>query len=265
MSTPGMTVTDAPSSSAGVGVFVAVTTTGSTCLTSCAAAAPAMSVTTSVTAAIRTMRHSSSAKELDVSLRAGFLTRGSSRPSMPSHRRLATVAPPSGTWTTLPAHSGATVPDSHRLPSRTEHVICTGLPLSPPLIGELHARTSARALVHGDGTPEHVFQQPLLQHFAGSADARDLAGAQQQQPVTELCREIQVVRDEQDRHTALAVQPAQQRRGLCLVTQIEVRGGLVEDEQSRLLRQGASQQRTLAFAAGQTIERQRREREGLRR
>src|SRR5262249_39477104 len=109
--------------SAGVSIFVAVTTTGSVCFTSCAVAALAASTSAITVAIVRIIRHSFSAKGLDDSLRAGFLTRGSSRSSMPSHRRARDSGSlAGGTRTTLPTHSGATVPASHRLPSHPERV-----------------------------------------------------------------------------------------------------------------------------------------------
>src|SRR5206468_2299674 len=136
---------------------------------------------------------------------------------------------------------------------------------SPPLVRELDDRASARTLVHGDVTAEHAFQQPLLEDVDGGADARDLARAQQQQAVAQLGGQVQVVRDEQDRHAALAVQAPQQRRRLRLVAQVEMRGGLVEHEEPRLLGQRPREQGALALAARELLERQRSQRERLRR
>src|SRR5438876_4005093 len=268
-----MTVTEAPSCSRGVSTFVAVTTTGSVCFTSgvcftsCAAAVLTASARATMVTTVRIMLHSFSAKGLEDSLRAGFLTRGSTRPPTPSHRPL--------TATVAPAHAGPgrRSPLTVARPCR----LLTGFPrtrsgfsrghasASPPLVRELDDRASARTLVHGDVTAEHAFQQPLLEDVDGGADARDLARAQQQQAVAELGGQVEIVRDEQDRHAALAVQPPQQRRRLGLVAQVEMRGGLVEHEQPRLLGQRPREQRPLALAPRELLERQRSQCERLRR
>src|SRR5436309_14213108 len=73
---------------------------------------------------------------------------------------------------------------------------------SPPLVRELDDRASARALVHGDVTAEHAFQQPLLEDVDGGADARDLARAQQQQAVAQRSEERRVGKECRSRWSA---------------------------------------------------------------
>src|SRR5260370_35911308 len=88
---------------------------------------------------------------------------------------------------------------------------------------ELHDRTSARALVHRHATAEYALQQTLLEDVARRTDPRDLAAVEEQEAIAQLGGEVEVVRDEQDGHAAVAVQPAQERRRLRLVTQVELR------------------------------------------
>src|SRR2546427_3026296 len=220
-----MTVTEAPSCSRGVSTFVAVTTTGSVCFTSgvcftsCAAAVLTASARATMVTTVRIMLHSFSAKGLEDSLRAGFLTRGSTRPPTPSHRPL--------TATVAPAHAGPgrrsplTVARPCRavtgFPRTRSALHAIGGP-SPPLVREMDDRTSARALVDRHATAEHALEQTLLEHVARRADPRDLAAVEQQQAIAQLGGEVEVVRDEQDGHAAVAIQPAQQRRRLRLVT-----------------------------------------------
>ena len=55
--------------------------------------------------------------------------------------------------------------------------------------------------------------------------------------------------NEQDRDAALPVQPAQERRDLDLIAEVEVCRRLVEDEQAWLLGEGARDERALTLAA----------------
>src|SRR6266850_2546497 len=266
-----MTVTEAPSCSRGVSTFVAVTTTGSACFTSCAAAALTLSASTTTVSTVRTMLHSFFCERVgrfapDRFPDSWITATAHAFPSPFTPARNAnrdSGSRPRGTWTALPTHSGATVPASHRLPSHPERMTRQRPARSPPLVGELDDRPSARALVHGDPTAEHAFQQPLLEDVDGGADARDLARAEQQQPIAQLGGQVEIVRDEQDRHPALAVQSPQQRRRLRLVAQVEMRGGLVEHEEPRLLSQRPREQRALTLAARELLERQRRQRQRL--
>src|SRR5256886_674488 len=175
-----MTVTEAPSCSRGVSTFVAVTTTGSVCFTSgvcftsCAAAVLTASARATMVTTVRIMLHSFLRKGWKTALRAGFLTRGSTRPPTPSHRPL--------TATVAPAHAGPgrrsplTVARPCRLLTgfpRTRSAFSRGhASASPPLVRELDDRASARTLVHRDVTAEHAFQQPLLEDVDGGAGAR---------------------------------------------------------------------------------------------
>src|SRR2546430_3849144 len=268
-----MTVTEAPSCSRGVSTFVAVTTTGSVCFTSgvcftsCAAAVLTVSARATMVTTVRIMLHSFSAKGLEDCSPGRFPDSwiDATAHAFPSPADGNSGSRSRGTWTALPTHSGATVPASHRLPSHPERVLTGTASASPPLVRELDDRASARALVHRDVTAEHAFQQTLLEAGDGGADSRDLARAQQQRAVAELGGRVEIVRDEQDRHAALAVQPPQQRRRLGLVAQVEMRGGLVEHEQPRLLGQRPREQRPLALAPRELLERQRSQCERLRR
>jgi hypothetical protein len=64
------------------------------------------------------------------------------------------------------------------------------------------------------------------------------------------------VGDEQDRDAALPIQPPEERGDLDLIAEVEVRRRLVEDEQARLLGEGARDERALTLAAAQMIKRE---------
>src|SRR5712691_6897110 len=97
-----------PSSPTRASVFVAVTTTGSSFFVSWAAAVPTVAdAASAATHAIRSLRRIASllfsAKGLEVTLRRGLLTRGSSRGARPSHPRrgqwlLPRVPAPHSQW-----------------------------------------------------------------------------------------------------------------------------------------------------------------------
>src|SRR5438128_11893351 len=166
-----MIVTEAPSCSRGVSTFVAVTTTGSVCFTSCAATAPTVSAMTTIPIDTRTMLRSFSRERVEVSAPGR---------SPDSWIDATAHAFPSLVATVAPAHAGP----GRRSPltvarpcrpltgfPRTRSALSRGhASASPPLVRELDDRASARTLVHRDVTAEHAFQQPLLEDVDGGAD-----------------------------------------------------------------------------------------------
>src|SRR5579883_2947879 len=87
---------------------------------------------------------------------------------------------------------------------------------------------------------ENALDQIRAEHLARRPVSGDAAVAHHQRAIGELQREVQIVRHRNDQHSAGAQRGEQAIHGE-LMPQIEKRGGLVEQQGSRLLRQRGSQ------------------------
>ena len=96
----------------------------------------------------------------------------------------------------------------------------------------------------------HLGQQCFGQHFGGGAAGHHTAVVEHIQAVAEGRRQVEVMEAGQGRQAEGFDQPQQ----LQLVARVEVVGRLVEDQQRRLLHQGAGQQHALLFPAGEVGE-----------
>jgi hypothetical protein len=90
-----------------------------------------------------------------------------------------------------------------------------------------------------------------VEHVSGSALGQDLPVPEDQQLVGEGSGVVQLVQDGHDREAVAGGQVAQQLEQLELVADVEERGGLVEQQQRRLLRERDGDPDPLAFAAGE--------------
>src|SRR5712691_2217958 len=113
--------------------------------------------------------------------------------------------------------------------------------------------------VHTHRAAVHRRDQRLVEDLGRRAEPRDASIGEQQQAVGDFGRQIQIVRDEQDRQAPLPIEAPQERGRLRLVAEVEVRGRLVQDEQARLLGERPRDDRPLGLATAERRERQRRE------
>src|SRR5439155_23010796 len=96
-----------------------------------------------------------------------------------------------------------------------------------------------------------VGEQRLVEHVLRRPEPDEPALGEQQEPITHLGGQVQVVGDEQDRHAALTVHSPHERGGLHLVAQVEVSGRLVQHEQARLLGERPRDDGPLGLAAAE--------------
>jgi len=101
----------------------------------------------------------------------------------------------------------------------------------------------------------NLTQHFLAQHIGGRAKCDKTAVIEERQPRTKFRREIQIVAGHYNRQPALAVKPVEQLQDFPLMVQVEVRGGLVEQQDARLLRERERDGGALLFAAGKFTER----------
>ena len=115
-------------------------------------------------------------------------------------------------------------------------------------------RPADRMLVDDHAAAVDGLEHGLVHHRLRRADSDRGARRHEQEPVAELGREPEIVRDEHDGEARLAAEPAQEAGALGLVAQVEVRRRLVEDQQPGLLGQGPGQHHPLALAPAQPVQ-----------
>src|SRR5260370_42324078 len=98
-----------------------------------------------------------------------------------------------------------------------------------------------------------------VEHRRGRAVRHNLV-VQEYQPRKIACRKIQVMQRGYDRQMPLLIQAAQQLHDLDLMSDVEMGGRLVEEQQAAALRQGERYQHPLALPSTQMIEHPVRER-----
>src|SRR6266545_4675135 len=133
--------------------------------------------------------------------------------------------------------------------------------VSPPLGPEDADGRSARGgvLVHQDPAAVHRFQHRLLQHVFRGAEPHRRASREEEQAVGDLGGQVEIVGDDENAQSLVPVETSQERHTLRLVAQVEMRGGLVEHEESRLLGERPREDDALALASGEAFERLARE------
>src|SRR5499433_2201679 len=258
-----MTFKGTPSSRAGVGTVVAVTTTGSTFFvsgaTSCASADTTAPNTASaaVTMICRTTAPFLSKGGVALASRSGLLTRGSSPlPGLPGCYPVASVThsgvAPHSQWRDRAGLSPASL-GTRRITARSL--------LSPPLRPDHADGGPARGGVFVDrhAAPVHRLQHGRLQHLVRRAARHRPATGEEEQPVRHLGGEIEIVGDEENAQSFVSMEPPQERDAFRLITQIQVRSGLVENEEARLLGERPREDNTLPLAAREPLQRLRGE------
>src|SRR3989338_8547796 len=120
---------------------------------------------------------------------------------------------------------------------------------------DLHGEAAARALLDTDPAAIDGPEQRLLEHLLRRADAGDPPLVQEEQTVSDLRRQVQIVGDEEDGHPPLPVQAPEEPGDLGLIAEVQVRRRLVENQEARLLGEGSGQSGALALAAAQALHR----------
>ena len=115
------------------------------------------------------------------------------------------------------------------------------------------ARPAGRGHLHAQRRLKHVFEQIALKNGGGRSDAQTFSFLQQHHLIGVFSREIQFVRDHQNGVAIFRRQSAQRFQKIDLRADVEVKRGLVQQKQKRLLRQGARQNDALFFAAGDFV------------
>jgi hypothetical protein len=82
----------------------------------------------------------------------------------------------------------------------------------------------------------YLLDDGSLQDFEGLAQPGDAPRRQEQQPVCELGRQVEIVGDQDHGGPLLAIESPNECCELDLVVQIEMGVGLVEEQEARLLR-----------------------------
>ena len=109
-------------------------------------------------------------------------------------------------------------------------------------------------MVHGDAHPVELGERLGPQHVGGRAAGDALALVEQRQAVAVLAGEREVVHRRDDGEAVLAAQPGDELEGLLLVADVERARRLVEQQDRRLLGEGAGDHEALALAAAQRAE-----------
>src|SRR5215510_8492721 len=190
--------------------------------------------------------------------RSGLLTRGSSpSPGLPGCYPVASVTDsgvaPHSQWRDRAGLPPASL-GTRRITARSA--------FSPPLRPDHADRGPARGrvFVHHHAAPVHRLQHGLMQHLVWRAARHRLAAGEKEQPVRDLGSEIEIVGDEEDAQALVPVEPSQEGYALRLVAQVQVGGGLVEDEEARLLGERPREDDALSLPAREALERLRGER-----
>ena len=93
-------------------------------------------------------------------------------------------------------------------------------------------------------------QHLLAYDFVGRPDPKDLTILQEEQSITVLGGEVQIVRNKDNGQPILGVQAAEDRADIELVAQVEEDGRLVEQQDPGCLRQRTGNDGPLAFPIG---------------
>ena len=116
-----------------------------------------------------------------------------------------------------------------------------------------HAWTPARPNFDFEGRTENLLEQVSFVNFGRRPDAQALTFVQQDNTVGKLCREIQFVRNDQDRLAILVRQSPQLAQQFHFASDIEVLRRLVEQQQRGLLRERSRQNHALLLAARELL------------
>ena len=116
-----------------------------------------------------------------------------------------------------------------------------------------HAGTAGRAELHGERRLKNLFEQFALEDRGGRSNAKTFAFLEKRDLIGVLAGEIQFVSDDNDSVAIGVGETAKRFEEVNLRADIEVEGGLVEEEQQRLLSEGAGEDDALFFAAGNLI------------
>src|SRR5580704_10311603 len=117
----------------------------------------------------------------------------------------------------------------------------------------VHTRSARRAELYGERRLKNLFEQFALEDARGRPNAKTFALLKKCDLIGVLAGEIQFVGDDDNRVAVGGREPPQRLKQIDLRADIEVQGGLIQQEKQGLLREGPSQNDALFFAAGDLI------------
>src|ERR1700722_7971677 len=117
----------------------------------------------------------------------------------------------------------------------------------------VHTRTAGRAELHGERRLKNLFEQFALEDGCRRSNAKTFALLKKSNLGGILAREIQLVRDDDDRIAVGRRQPPQSFEQIDLRANIKMQRRFIQEEKQWLLSEGAGQDDALFLAAGDLV------------